>query len=105
MQRTNAMVKEVCITDILNDDVEKGAWIELDEDSVHEMFTPVEAKTEQELEVECLDNRFNYTIYGADWYEEKFPGFSDLTYEILAREHEALNANPDPVTENPAEYQ
>jgi hypothetical protein len=43
------------------------------------------------------------TAYGADYYAEKFPGFDDLVYEILAREHKALNA--DPVAENPEEYQ
>ena len=103
MQRTNAIVKEVSVGDILKEDADKGCWIELEEESVHEMFACLANLNEADADAECLDNRYNFEAYGADYYAEKFPGFDDLVYEILAREHKALNA--DPVTENPTEYQ
>ena len=106
MQRTNAIVKEVSVGDILKDDADKGCWIELEEESVHEMFACLANLNEVDADAACLDSRYDFTAYGADWYAEKFPGFSDLTYEILAREHKALNAHlDDPVTENPEDYQ
>jgi len=103
MQKTNAIVKEVCIDDVLKEDADKGRWIDLEEDSVHEMFACLANLNEADADAECLDDRFNFEAYGADWYEGKFPGFDDLVYEILAREHKALNA--DPVIENPQDYQ
>ena len=106
MQRTNAIVKEVSVGDILKDDADKGCWVDLEEDSVHEMFACLANLNEVDADAACLDSRYDFTAYGADYYAEKFPGFDDLTYEILAREHKALNAHlDDPVTENPDEYQ
>jgi hypothetical protein len=103
MQRTNAIVKEVCIDDVLKEDADKGKWVDLEEDSLHDMFACLANLNEADADAACLDDRFNFDAYGADWYEGKFPGFDDLVYEILAREHKALNA--DPVTENPEDYQ
>ena len=103
MQRTNAIVKEVCIDDVLKEDADKGKWIDLEEDSLHDMFACLANLNEVDADAACIDDRFNFEAYGADWYEGKFPGFDDLVYEILAREHKALNA--DPVTENPEDYQ
>jgi len=103
MQRTNAIVKEVCIDDVLKEDADKGKWIDLEEDSLHDMFACLANLNEADANAACIDDRFNFEAYGADWYEGKFPGFDDLVYEILAREHKVLNA--DPVTENPEDYQ
>jgi hypothetical protein len=103
IQRTNAIVKEVCIDDVMKEDADKGRWIELEEDTLHDMFACLANLNEADADAECLDNRYNFEAYGADYYAEKFPGFDDLVYEILAREHKALNA--DPVAENPTEYQ
>ncbi len=36
-------------------------------------------------------NSVNYQVYGSDYYEEKFPGFSDEVYEILAKSTEEEN--------------
>ena len=103
MQKTNAIVKEVCVDDILKDDADKGRWIELEEDSLNDMFACLANLNEADADAACLDNRYDFTAYGADYYAEKFPGFDDLVYDILAREHKALNA--DPVAENPTDYQ
>ena len=107
MQKTNAVVKEVCIDDVLKEDAEKGKWIELEEDSVHEMFACLANLNEVDADAACLDDRYNFEAYGADWYEGKFPGFDSTVYDILATEHKALNAHleEDPVTENPTDYQ
>ena len=106
MQKTNAIVKEVCIDDVMKEDADKGAWIELEEDSVHEMFACLANLNETEADAACLDDRYNFEAYGADYYAEKFPGFDETVYQILALEHKALNAHlDDPVAENPADYQ
>jgi hypothetical protein len=102
MQKTNAIVKEVCIVIFLKMTPIR-CWIELEEDSVHDMFACLANLNEADADAACLDDRYNFEAYGADYYAEKFPGFDDLVYEILAREHKALNA--DPVTENPEDYQ
>ena len=45
-----------------------------------------------EEEYQNLDwNTVNYQIYGADYYEEKFPGFAPEVYDILAKSTEEEN--------------
>jgi hypothetical protein len=45
-----------------------------------------------EEEYDNLDwNTVNYQVYGPDYYEEKFPGFSEEVYEILAKSTEEEN--------------
>jgi hypothetical protein len=110
MQKTNAIVKEVCIDDVLKEDADKGKWIELEEDSVHEMFRNLANLNEGDPDQELLDSRYNFEAYGADWYQGKFPGFPEDWYDILATEHKSLNshleeASDDPVSENPTDYQ
>lgn len=106
MQKTNAIVKEVYIDDVLKEDADKGKWIDLEEDSLHDMFACLANLNEVDADAACLDDRFNFEAYGADYYAEKFPGFSETIYQILALEHKALNAHiDDPVTENPTDYQ
>ena len=107
IQKTNAVIKEVCVDDLLKEDAEKGKWIDLEEDSLHDMFACLANLNETEADAACLDDRYNFEAYGPDWYEGKFPGFSEEIYQILALEHKALNAHleEDPVTENPTDYQ
>ena len=69
------------------DDIEdknKGLWVEHDETNFHKMF---EGLLDYCADEECYDNldwnTVNYTVYGADYYQEKFPGFSEEVYEIL----------------------
>ena len=102
MQRTNAIVQEVSVNDLLKDDDAKGAWIDLEEDSLHEMFSCLANFNESSdaEEQDSLDDKYDFTTYGADWYADKFPGFDSTTYSILALEHKALNAHlEDSVTE------
>ena len=105
IQKTNAVIKEVCVDDLLKEDAEKGKWIDLEEDSLHEMFACLANLNETEADAACLDDRYNFEAYGADWYEGRFPGFDSTVYDILAAEHKSLNAHLDPVAENPTDYQ
>jgi hypothetical protein len=77
------------------DDIEdknKGLWVEHDETNFHKMF---EGLLDYCADEECYDNldwnTVNYTVYGADYYQEKFPGFSEEVYEILAKSTEEEN--------------
>lgn len=74
------------------DDKNKGLWLEHDETNFHKMF---EGLLDYCADEECYDNldwnTVNYTVYGADYYQEKFPGFSEEVYEILAKSTEEEN--------------
>jgi hypothetical protein len=77
------------------DDIEdknKGVWVEHDETNFHKMF---EGLLDYCADEQCYDNldwnTVNYKVYGADYYQEKFPGFSEEVYEILAKSTEEEN--------------
>ena len=74
------------------DDKNKGLWVEHDEGNFAKMFEGLLDYCADEEEYDNLDwNTVNYEVYGADYYEEKFPGFSDEVYEILAKSTEEEN--------------
>ena len=78
----------------LNDlgDLNKGNWVEHDEGNFAKMFEGLLDYCADEEEYDNLDwNTVNYQVYGADYYEEKFPGFSEEVYEILAKSTEEEN--------------
>jgi len=74
------------------DDDNKGQWVEHDENNFTKMFDGLLDYCADEDEYDTLDwNTVNYTVYGADYYEEKFPGFAPEVYEILAKSTEEEN--------------
>jgi hypothetical protein len=74
------------------DDKNKGLWVEHGEGNFAKMFEGLLDYCADEEEYDNLDwNTVNYQVYGADYYEEKFPGFSDEVYEILAKSTEEEN--------------
>jgi hypothetical protein len=77
------------------DDIEdknKGLWVEHDETNFHKMFDGLLDYCADEQCYDNLDwNTVNYKVYGADYYQEKFPGFSEEVYEILAKSTEEEN--------------
>jgi len=74
------------------DDNNKGLWVEHDESNFAKMFEGLLDYCADEEEFDNLDwNTVNYQVYGADYYEEKFPGFSEEVYEILAKSTEEEN--------------
>jgi hypothetical protein len=82
---------DIPLVEQLNED-NKGAWIEHDEETFNKMFNGLLDYCADE---ECYDNldwdSVNYTVLGADYYKQKFPGFSDEVYEILAKSTEEEN--------------
>ena len=68
------------------DDNNKGNWVEHDESQFAKIFDGLLDYTyDEELEMDNLDwNSVNYEVYGADYYEEKFPGFAPEIYDLLA---------------------
>lgn len=78
----------------LNDlgDLNKGNWVEHDEGNFAKMFEGLLDYCADEEEWDNLNwNTVNYQVYGPDYYEEKFPGFSEEVYEILAKSTEEDN--------------
>ena len=74
------------------DDNNKGLWVEHDNNNFAKMFEGLLDYCADEEEFDNLDwNTVNYKVYGADYYEEKFPGFSEEVYEILAKSTEEEN--------------
>lgn len=74
------------------EDKNKGLWVEHDETNFHKMFEGLLDYCADEEVYSNLDwNTVNYTVYGADYYQEKFPGFSEEVYEILAKSTEEEN--------------
>ena len=75
----------------LNDE-NKGLWITHDENDFIKMFDGLLDYCADEESYDNLDwNTVNYEVYGADYYEEKFPGFAPEVYEILAKSTEEEN--------------
>ena len=74
------------------DENNKGVWVEHDENNFTKMFDGLLDYCADEEEFDNLDwNTVNYKVYGPDYYEEKFPGFSEEVYEILAKSTEEEN--------------
>jgi len=64
----------------------KGKWIELDDTTLIDMFSSVIVQN-QELGSEFAFHR----VKDEEYYEEKFPGFEDKVYSILADEQKRLD--------------
>lgn len=81
--------------DSLNDG-NKGIWVEHEPNNFNKIF---EGLLDYCADEECFDNldwnSVNYTTYGPDYYEEKFPGFEPAVYEILAKSTEEENKIKD----------
>jgi len=67
------------------DEKNKGKWIEHEEDNFEKIFNGLLDYCKDNEEIDNLDwNSVNYEIYDAQYYQEKFPGFDDKVYDILA---------------------
>jgi hypothetical protein len=65
----------------------KGKWIELDEASLIDMFSSVIVQANEELGSEFAFHK----VKDEEYYEQKFPGFEDKVYTILANEQKRLD--------------
>jgi len=75
--------------DELNDK-NKGVWIEHEDDDFTKIYNGLlDYCKDEDEEFDNLDwNSVNYEILGEDYYENKFPGFPDEVYKILANSTE-----------------
>jgi hypothetical protein len=87
MERTQARIVDVPLDAIYDDHANKGEFIEMDESFLTNMFKDLVLEEGYEL-----GNEFNLgEVHGADYYEERNPGFPEEWYEILADEDKRLN--------------
>lgn len=75
-------------------DEDKGNWIEMTADELHEQFKSLLQFTEDGVsEIDNVDwDALNYKIYDEDYYRMTTPGLPDEMYKILAEssKHENL---------------
>ena len=73
----------------VEDEDAKGGWIPLDEVQLIDMFSHVIVSNQEEEE---LGSEFAFhRVRDEEYYMEKFPGFSDEVYSILAKEQKKLD--------------
>ena len=74
----------------------KGNWVELDDITLVDMFSSViVANQEEELGAEFAFHR----VRDEEYYQDKFPGFADEIYTILAKEQVRLDQEREKVSE------
>ena len=88
-------IPTISIEEVENEDI-KGNWVALDEVQLVDMFSSV-ILTNQEQE---LGSEFAFhQTRDEEYYMEKFPGFADEVYSILAREQKKLDDEKIPKNE------
>ena len=87
MERTQARIVDVPLDAIYDDHANKGEFVEMQEDYLESMFKDLVLEEGYEI-----GNEFNLgEVHGADYYEERNPGFPEEWYEILADEDKKIN--------------
>lgn len=69
----------------------KGAWVDIEDDTLIEMFSDIVINNENADEI-TSEFRFDKTR-DAEYYSTKYPGFSDEVYHILEEEQKRLEAS------------
>ena len=96
----SSIVKGDCIPTItleecVNETDCKGNWVELDETALVGMFSSVIVQNqEEELGSEFAFHR----VRDEEYYQEKFPGFADEVYTILAKEQVRLDQEREKIS-------
>ena len=97
---SSSIVKGDCIPTItleecVNETDTKGNWVELDETALVGMFSSVIVQNqEEELGSEFAFHR----VRDEEYYQEKFPGFPDEVYTILATEQVRLDQEREKIS-------
>jgi hypothetical protein len=87
MERTQARIVDVPLDAIYDDHANKGEFVEMQEGFLESMFKDLVLEEGYEI-----GNEFNLgEVHGADYYEERNPGFPEEWYEILADEDKKIN--------------
>ena len=78
----------ITLEECVNETDTKGNWVELDDTALVGMFSSVIVQNqEEELGSEFAFHR----VRDEEYYQEKFPGFADEVYTILAKEQVRLD--------------
>lgn len=79
----------ITLEECVNETDTKGNWVELDDITLVDMFSSVIVANQQEEE---LGAEFAFhRVRDEQFYEERFPGFADEVYTILANEQKRLD--------------
>ena len=74
----------------------KGNWVQLDDVTLVDMFSSViVANQQEELGAEFAFHK----VRDEEYYQDKFPGFADEVYTILAKEQVRLDQEREKVSE------
>ena len=99
---SSSIVKGDCIPTItleecVNETDTKGNWVQLDDIDLVGMFSSVIVQNNQEEE---LSSEFAFhKVRDEEYYQDKFPGFADEVYTILAKEQIRLDQEREKVSE------
>lgn len=86
----------ITLEECVNETDTKGNWVELDDTALVGMFSSVIVANQQEEE---LSSEFAFhRVRDEEYYEERFPGFADEVYTILAKEQKRLDEERDKET-------
>jgi hypothetical protein len=92
------LMNTIDIKDIHSDEG-KGAWADIDDETLIEMFSDIIVNNEN-ADIITSEFRFDKTK-DAEYYSEKFPGFSDEVYHILEQEQNRLDSHSTILSEVP----
>jgi hypothetical protein len=79
-------------------EVDKPEFQDISEDQLMFLFKDLIPKEviSGEMEEEIVLPEFlNFSIYGSEWYRDKFPGFADEHYELMAKAAAIENAEEE----------
>ena len=97
---SSSIVRGDCIPTITLEEAQgdtdcKGNWVQLDETALVGMFSSVIVQNqEEELGSEYAFHR----VRDEEYYQEKFPGFADEVYTILAKEQVRLDQEREKIS-------
>tara|TARA_R110002126_G_scaffold5927_3_gene31439 strand:- start:1059 stop:1433 length:375 start_codon:yes stop_codon:yes gene_type:complete len=85
----------ITLEECVNETDTKGNWVELDDTALVGMFSSVIVQNqEEELGSEFAFHR----VRDEEYYQEKFPGFADEVYTILAKEQVRLDQEREKIS-------
>ena len=86
----------ITLEECVNETDTKGNWVELDDTALVGMFSSVIVQNNQEEE---LGAEFAFhRVRDEEYYQEKFPGFADEIYTILAKEQVRLDQEREKIS-------
>ena len=84
----------ITLEECVNETDTKGNWVELDDTALVGMFSSVIVANQEELGSEFAFHR----VRDEEFFMEKFPGFADEVYTILAKEQVRLDEEREKIS-------